>query len=391
MNIVVIGPYPLSSDCIRGGVESSVYGLVKELSSRHNVCVLDFPRIGGRDVVERQEQLTIHRYRNYGRHNQDALRRKEDIIRDIVEFTPDIVHIHGTGNLSGEIYAAAQELHIPVLLTVHGLLSVEKKNILLRHPSLKHLYQYVVQSRAEKAVLNRAKYILVDTEYVARQIRNVYTKKLPGLQPWLYVVPQGIQTVFLNLQHKMSTDEQIILSVGAISRRKGHLYLIRAFKKVHDTIPAAKLIIAGSLAESSYLKQMQDEIEKLSLSDCIEMYTNIQQSTLLELYQRAYIFALHSQEESQGIALVEAMAVGLPVVSTMVGGIPDVVENEKTGLLSAYADADRFAANLTKLLQCQDLHNRMTISAQAAAKNYSWPNIAQTVETVYSKIVNSKI
>ena len=58
MNIVQVGPFPLSADCIRGGVESSVFGLVNELSRNHVVDVFDYPRINGKDSVERKGPLT---------------------------------------------------------------------------------------------------------------------------------------------------------------------------------------------------------------------------------------------------------------------------------------------------------------------------------------------
>lgn len=72
MNITQIGPYPLSPNCIHGGVEASVFGLVQELAKNHIVDVFDVPRIGEKDRVERYGNLTIRRYANPGTHNKDA-------------------------------------------------------------------------------------------------------------------------------------------------------------------------------------------------------------------------------------------------------------------------------------------------------------------------------
>ena len=130
MNIIQVGSYPLSADCIHGGVESSVYGLTQALVRKgYTVDVFDNPRIGGKDTSERKGLLTIHRYANNGRHNEDAMQRCKEIFRDIVALHPEIIHIHGTGKLSGTIYEAAQNYGIPVVLTVHGLLH-EEKNLL---------------------------------------------------------------------------------------------------------------------------------------------------------------------------------------------------------------------------------------------------------------------
>lgn len=385
MNIVQVGPFPLSADCIKGGVESSVFGLVNELSKNQLVDVFDYPRINGRDSVERKGSLTIHRYSNSGNHNQDAMDRGKEILRDIVALHPNIVHIHGTGGLSGTLYSAVKTYGIPVLLTVHGLLHIEKKNALIKHPSLKHLYQLFVQSRAEFKVLNEAEHVIVDTEYVAEQIKHLYaTKKISHL-PWMYVVPQGIQSQYLQVSPKKSITPTI-LSVGSISQRKGHLLLVKAFEIVHKTVPFAKLIIAGTLTEKAYYTQLQNEIEKLHLKQSVELLTNIPQEQLLQKYQEATIFALHSQEESQGIALVEAMATGLPVVSTLVGGIPFVVKNGETGLLSKYGDMNAFANNMIKLLTNEDQRTKMSQSARIVAQDYSWSEIAKAIETIYNRM-----
>ena len=388
MNIVQVGPFPLSADCIRGGVESSVFGLVNELSRNHVVDVFDYPRINGKDSVERKGSLTVHRYANPGNHNQDAMDRGKEILRDIVALHPDIVHIHGTGGLSGALYSAIKTYGIPVLLTVHGLLHIEKKNALIKHPSLKHLYQLFAQSHAEFKVLNEAKHIIVDTEYVAEQIKHLHSKKKISHLPWMYVVPQGIQSQYLQVSPKKPVIPTI-LSVGSISQRKGHLLLVKAFEIVHKTVPSAKLIIAGTLTEKAYYTQLQNEIGKLHLKQSVELLTNIPQEQLLQIYQEATIFALHSQEESQGIALVEAMATGLPIVSTLVGGIPFVVKNGKTGLLSKYGDVDSFANNMIKLLTIENLRTQMSQSARLSAQSYSWQEITQAIEIIYNRIITT--
>ena len=357
-----------------------------ELSNNHVVDVFDFPRINGKDCVERKGSLTVHRYSNSGNHNQDAIDRGKEILRDIVALHPDIVHIHGTGSLSGALYSAIKTYGIPVLLTVHGLLHIEKKNALYKHPSLKHLYQLFVQSRAEFRALNEAEHVIVDTEYVAEQIKHLHSKKKISNLPWMNVVPQGIQSQYLQVSPKKAKTP-IILSVGSISQRKGHLLLIKAFEIVHKTVPSAKLIIAGTLTEKAYYNQLQNEIDKLHLIQSVELLTNIPQEELLEQYQKATVFALHSQEESQGIALVEAMATGLPVVSTSIGGIPFVVKNGETGLLSKYGDVDSFANNLMELLTNTNLQTKMSQSARLSAQSYSWLEITKAIEIIYNRII----
>ena len=97
MRIVQIGSFPLDRSLIKGGVESSVYGLALEQARTLNVSVIDMPRLGTEDSVEEQDGLTIYRFRNPGPHNKDSIKRIEDIVDVISGLKPDVCHLHGTG------------------------------------------------------------------------------------------------------------------------------------------------------------------------------------------------------------------------------------------------------------------------------------------------------
>ena len=391
MEIVLVGSYPLSANCIRGGVESSVYGLAQALVARkHVVDVFDYPRIEGNDKSERHDLLTIHRYANNGTHNQDAAQRAKEIFRDIVALHPTIVHLHGTGELSLLLYQAINNFGIPTVLTVHGLLHEEKKNALCKHPSIKHLYQYIHQSNIESKVLSLTSRIIVDTKYVADKINEYYIKRRISNLPIIDIIPQGINEHFVSLYNKDKQFSNNILSVGSISKRKGHLYLVEAFEKVCQTIPDAKLVIAGVNSEVAYYNLLTKRISSSNYKDNIELLTDLPQDELYKYYSQATLFALHSEEESQGIALVEAMGTGLPIVSTTVGGIPDVVTDKQTGLLSAYSDVDNFANNIISLLQNPKVVSTMSINAHKQALSSVWDSIASKIECVYQSIVQAQ-
>lgn len=381
MKIVQIGPYPIAKDCIRGGVESSVYGLAHALAKQHCVYAIDLPRIGEIDRKELDEQISVYRFTNKANYNQGAVKRVKDIVNIVCSLSPDVVHIHGTGLLSYQLYRVFQKRGIKLMLTVHGLLHVEKTNALKRKFSLKYLYQYVVQSMTEFRLLNCAKQMVVDTGYVAEQIRQYHREHKICRLPQMHIIPQGINEHFLSL--KCNVDSNVILSVGSISRRKGHLLLLQVFDQVCKQVPNAKLVIAGVLAEPDYYNELQAYIQQSPNQANITLLVNLPQEKLYELYQQACVFALYSQEESQGIALVEAMATGLPVIATKVGGIPYVVVDGETGLLSNYNDYNKFSNNLIRLLMNHELREKLSEDAEKKANQYIWENIADKVWQLY--------
>ena len=404
MTIIQIGPYPLTPDCLHGGVEASVYGLVQELahkrlaiseeqlttneehnslntnslnSKRYVIDVFDIPRLGEKDRVEQKGNLTIHRYANPGKHNRDAVMRLSEMVGDIVALGPNVCHIHGTGTISKYLYFALRRHGIKTIVTVHGLLHEEKKQALFRKPSLKGLYQLYVQTRDERQLLNAVPRIIVDTVYVEDKLRNYGLKHVPQM----HIVPQGIDKTFYGIN--CNPKSNIILCVGAIGPRKGHIYTIEMFNQLRAKGIDAKMRVIGSLADESYYTQLQQKIADSPYREDISLEPNLLREELLKAYASAKVFVLHSREESQGIVFAEAMATGLPVVATNVGGIPYVVADGKSGLLCPYADVDAMTEMVTKLMTDEALWQCFSTAARVIAKDYNWNTIANRILQIY--------
>ena len=380
MKILQIGSYPLDASIIRGGVESSVYGLAQEQRKSHDVVVLDIPRKGIEDAIERDQNLTVYRFVNSGPHQVDACGRIPDMMAVILKERPDICHVHGTGIFSYHLFNALKKGGQRAVVTVHGLAYIEKKKELGRKFSVKTLFQLYTQTKAEKGLLNLADKVIVDTEYVAGVLADYHLRFPPDVT----IIPQGINTRFFSLSCSESTKE--VLSVGTFSRRKGHLLLIRAFEKTCDEVKDAHLTICGAMTDSVYFSEIETYLSLSKHKDRITLVSGVSEKELDRLYEKAHIFALHSQEESQGIVLTEAMAAGLPVVATRVGGIPYVVGHRCTGLLSEYGDVEAFSNSLTDLLKDDSLWNLMSRQCRSVAQDYAWDKIASEVEKFYFSI-----
>jgi len=379
MNIVQIGLYPISPECIHGGVEASVYGLVQELAMNHTVDVFDIPRFGEKDRVERYGNLTIHRYTNPGMHNKDAVLRLKEMVRDIVALGPEVCHVHGTNAINKEIYFALQQHGGKMMLTVHGILREEKKQALLRKPSLKALYQYIVQSRDERELLEAAPRIIVDTAYVEDKLKAYGLKHVSDM----HVIPQGIDETFYSI--KCNPQSNVILCVGAIAPRKGHIYTVEMFNRLRAKGIDTKLRIIGSLADKGYYEQLQQMIAESAYKEAISLEVNLPREELLRAYAEAKLFVLHSREESQGIVFAEAMATGLPVVATNIGGIPYVVADGKSGSLCPYGDVETMTEMVAKLMTDEEMWQECSKVAKEIAKGYSWADIADRIVRLYNE------
>lgn len=380
MRIVQIGLYPVSSKCIQGGVEASVYGLAQELSKVHEVHAFDLPRINGECGVEKDGLVIVHRYRNPGKKQFQVAGMVKVIAEEITSLRPDVCHIHGTGLFSWLMFRRLRRESMKVMTTVHGLVLIEKRNQLKKRFSLKCLSQYVYQGWVEKHFLSLLKIAVVDTEYV----RDMVNRYPIGKKPEMVVIPQGISEDYYSMH--CSSDSNVILSVGAFGERKGHLLTLQAFEKLRREGVCARLVIVGTIATPSYYESMLRFINLSDFKNDIIVIPNIAYEELKMIYASSHVFALHSEEESQGIVFAEAMAVGLPVVATRVGGVPFVVKDGESGLLSEYAEVNAFSKSIKKLFLDKQLWESMSQRAKETAMAYRWATIVDRITDLYQRL-----
>lgn len=159
-------------------------------------------------------------------------------------------------------------------------------------------------------------------------------------------IPNGVDTGFFAPgPDAPSQREPVILCVARLAQDKDHLTLFRAFEEVLRVVPEARLRIVGDGPEQELLRQWADSRAAGSRVDFFPGGPDMR-----EHYAAARIFALSSAREGQPNVVLEAMACGLPVCATSVGGIPRLVNENVNGLLSPAGDVARLARNCVDLL-----------------------------------------
>lgn len=144
--------------------------------------------------------------------------------------------------------------------------------------------------------------------------------------------------------------------------------VLRAFAIIQKQIPEASLVVAGDGSQRRNLEQLAGE---LKLSN-VEFVGQVEHSQVTALYDAADIYLNGSLIDNQPLSLLEAFACGLPVISTNAGGIPDIVTNERNGLLVDCNDSDGMAAAALRLLADGELAAEIISRAQEECRNYSW-------------------
>ena len=377
MRIIQIGQYPLSRDCIQGGVEASVFGLAQEQSRTLEVHAFDIPRIGGKDCVEQDGKVIVHRFCNTGNRQVSTFHHVKAMAKEIGALNPDICHLHGTGWFPWLMYRQLKRMGLKVMVTIHGLVLVEKRNMLKKGITPKRVLQYCYQGMVEKRFLSQLSSAIVDTEYVKEKVKCYPIRR----KPVMHVIPQGINESYYHI--RCSQDSMTLLSVGAIGERKGCLLTLKAFERVRESGIACNLLMVGTVSSQAYYEKLKDAIGNSKYRDDVKLLIDVTDEALKRMYESSHIFVLHSEEESQGITFVEAMATGMPVVATKVGGVPYVVVDGVTGLLSEYGDITAFAENIKNLLLDFQLWQAFSVASVKSSEPYQWAYINDKIMSLY--------
>ncbi len=176
-----------------------------------------------------------------------------------------------------------------------------------------------------------------------------------------------------------------ILFVGRLERRKGLTYLIKAYHKVKQEIPNSRLIVVGP--GTRLRKKYEKWVKQHGLKDVV--FVGFAASAdLPRYYQTADVFCSPAtSRESFGIILLEAMALGKPVVATNIAGYASVVTHGEEGLLVPPRDSVALAKTLITVMRDEALRKRMGAKGILKAKQYSWEQVARRVFNDYNRVL----
>ncbi|MDD4909777.1 MAG: glycosyltransferase family 4 protein [Candidatus Omnitrophica bacterium] len=179
-------------------------------------------------------------------------------------------------------------------------------------------------------------------------------------------------------------DGPVIGIIARLSDVKGHMYLIEAMPQVLSELPEAQLFIVGEGRERGRLDKI---ISKLGLKEKTVIMPSVANTS--EVLAAMDVFVMPSLQEGLGLALMEAMAAGLPIAASNIGGIPALIKNAETGLLVEPKDTAGLARAITFLLKNRDEAYLMAHKARDFVReNFSLEKMARETENVYKECVS---
>jgi glycosyltransferase involved in cell wall biosynthesis len=184
-----------------------------------------------------------------------------------------------------------------------------------------------------------------------------------AVRRWFFPFKKRFRQIYHSILDESALPElpkrNIILCLGTVGNRKGQPFLVEAFARIADEFPDWQLVIAGRHANDDAPRQMLDGITRHGLEDRIDVLTEVSDTLARELLAEAAIFAMPSLAEGLGLSLQEALYGRAACIGSRIGGIPDLLIHEQTGLLVPPADPTSLAVGLRRLMENPELRQRL--------------------------------
>jgi glycosyltransferase involved in cell wall biosynthesis len=355
-----------------GGLETILADIVLNLNKKlFNVDVIALAGKGkiGEELEKNGVFLRLLNVSNY--HRLSSINK---IVRAIKKGKYDIVHTHGYF-ASTSVRTAAFLARVPVILShVHNT----HLTYAPRHLRIEKALSYITD--LIYCCSNAVREFVIKSEKIPeKKIRVLYNGTRSPTQTELIKIPQ--------LPEFKKYSDKIIINVSRLVKQKGHKILIEAASKVVMKQPNTIFLVVG---DGPLKGQLEKQINELNLTDNVFLLG--ERRDVWSLLNIADIFALPTSGwEGLGLSLVEAMAMGLPLVGSRLGGIPEVIENDLNGFLVPPNDSGQLANALIRLLDNKNLAQKMGESSKKIyQEKFSLEHMIKTVEEDYLTLIKGK-
>jgi len=242
-----------------------------------------------------------------------------------------------------------------------------------------------------RLAIRNSSFVTANSSFTKASILGIFPHKT------IEIIPMGVDLSQFNPKNRNGTLRQrykieghFILFVGRLAEKKGVEYLIKAMPSVLNQLPSSKLLIVGDGREMPALASL---VKQLNLQNNVAFAGKIRNEELPKFYATADVFvgpsivAKNGDTEGLGVVFLEAIASGACVIGTNVGGIPDIIKNNKTGILVEEKNSQEFAQAIVRLLKDKSLRKKLSKNAIKHIKDiYSWDKVADRFARLYSKM-----
>lgn len=375
--VLIVAPYfPPQS----GGLERYAFEVADLLHQDYGwrVVVITSGQKHGKDTIERLNNMTIYRLAYSFKLSNTPLSLKwfSKIKAVIKNEKPDVINVQtpvpGIGDIASSIAP-----NIPLIVTYHTC-SMLKGNLII-DPFI-WFYETVILP----LMLRRAKHIISASDFVRFGFLKKYLFKSTTISP-------AVDFTFFTPDPSKKTLRPTVLFVAALNysnQTKGLNTLIDAIKILQKDFPEIQLIVVG---DGDMREKYEESVREKGLEKNVIFQGRLNGESLLEAYQTAHIFCLPSGQDNHPIVVLEAMASGLPVISTTIGDIPSMIKDDKEGFLISPNDSKTLVSKIKLLIE----NPQTALSFGKAGRNkvikkFNWNNRIKIYNNILEEACSEK-
>ncbi|NGM84872.1 glycosyltransferase family 4 protein [Paenibacillus sp. 7124] len=368
-----------------GGLNTYFKSVCEQLSSRNRVQAL----ICTKEMPATPEELIIH---NAGDPKESIWKRKDAFQRKAADMFNsgkeriDILYSHFAPYGVGPAIEAKKR-GIPVVMTFHGPWNEEMK---IEGQGIKHQVKTAIAKSIERKAYRLAdKFIVLSETFrdILHSLHGIPLDKIviiPGAANIDRFIPSSNRLAvrrMLNLPEGATT----VLTVRRLVNRMGLLQLLEAWRSVSERFPNAILLIGG---KGPLRAELEGRIADYGLTSKVRLLGYIPDHELASYYQAADLFVVPSQAlEGFGLITTEALASGLPVMATPIGGNREILQNFRPELLFKSSSAADMAEGISHMLGNRRLLPSREECREHVLERYTWEHVADQVEAVFREVM----
>lgn len=304
-----------------------------------------------------------------------------EVLRQRERLRYDLVHAHyWLSAEAGELLA--RRWAVPHLVTFHTLGEVKLRARASERESPERL-------AAERRLVHAASRVVASTVHERQLLRQLYRVAPERVA----VVPLGVDLEEFRPRDSGTAREslglaqagRVLLAVGRIEPLKGFDILIRAVAQMTLSEPVTLLIVGGDERASAEFERLRAVAHEVGVADRVRFVGSVPHEQLPVYYNAADVVCVPSFYESFGLVALEAMASGVPVVASRVGGLVATVRDGRTGYLVPWRCPEPFAEKLDLLLRNEPLRQSLGRAAREAMAAFGWDRVTAELRAVYEE------
>ncbi len=281
----------------------------------------------------------------------------------------DLVHAHYAAPAGYAASSWCVRKKKPLVTSLHGgdLLNTAKRSAL--------------GQRLVSEAITRSEAVLCNSEQTMQ-----LAKKLSGAERGFQVVHLGTD---IPRAKPVKIDMPTVVTVANLDPRKRHEDVLRAISSISDRFPELRYLVIGDGPEVHRLKELAGE---LGLGDRVEFTGRLEHDKAMQTARRAHLFVMPSVDEAFGVAYIEAMAAGIPVIGCRGEGGPEEIKKTGEGiLLVPPRDPSSLATEISRVMSDKKRYEELSAAAQKTVeRSFSWKRCGEQTSAIYHEVINGE-